>query len=562
MLDVWNTILVRDPEEAAAGGRSGPCLPDARPESTLVAAGLRWHGADSDARPRIRSLPPRPPMSEISRRTFVKTAALAASGGALPARAWRRVLGANGDVRVAVIGLNGRGGNHVSTLARIPGVRVVALCDPDSAVLAKAKAATQAATAGDVATYADIRALLASHDVDAVTIATPNHWHSLAAIWAMQAGKDAYVEKPVSHTVWEGRQLVAAAAKYRRVIQAGVQIRSGEGLREAVEYVRAGNLGPIIAARGFCYKRRESIGLCGGPQPVPSTIDYDLWSGPAPLVAPHRNTRNGTVHYDWHWIWRYGNGDVGNQGIHQMDVARWFLGEHGLPRHTLSVGGRLGYVDDGETPNTQVIVHDYATAPLIFEVRGLPSKAGAAAAGPDPRLVQGGGAGMDDYRGVGIGNVIDCEGGSVIVPTYTTARVVDRSGKVIKEFTGTDTHMQNFIDVVRSRRTQDLHGPVDEGHVSSALCHLGNISHRLGAATPDGRLRESIAADAKLTEAHGRMVEHLRVNGVDLGRTPLTLGVPLAVDAKAERFTGANAAAANAMLRGEYRKPFEVPQLA
>ncbi len=495
-----------------------------------------------------------------SRRTFLKTSALAAAGAALPARSWGRVPGANGDVRVAVIGLNGRGQNHVATLARIPGVRVAALCDVDTAVLEKANAAL---TGGRVRTYVDIRELLADRDVDAVTIATPNHWHSLAAIWAMQAGKDVYVEKPVSHNLWEGRQLVAAAAKYGRVAQAGMQIRSGEGLREAVRWVQAGNLGRITAARGFCYKRRDSIGRCGGPQPVPATIHYDLWSGPAPLVPPHRNTRNGPVHYDWHWIYLYGNGDVGNQGIHQMDVARWFLGEPGLPRHTLSLGGRLGYVDDGETPNTQVVVHDYATAPLLFEVRGLPARAGLANAVADPRLVQGsGGADMDAYRGVSIGNVIDCEGGSVIVPNYTTARAVDRGGRVVKEFTGVDRHMENFIDVVRSRRTADLYGPVGEGHVSSALCHLGNISHRLGRATPEGALGETLRGDAALAEAHGRMVEHLRANGVDLSATPLTLGVPLAVDARAERFTGSNAAAANAMLAREYRAPFAVPPLA
>ncbi|HEY0776697.1 MAG TPA: Gfo/Idh/MocA family oxidoreductase [Gemmatirosa sp.] len=502
-------------------------------------------------------------MRGLSRRSFLQTSALAAAGATLPARAWASVLGANGDVRVAVIGLNGRGQNHLASLAAIPGVRVAALCDVDTAVLDR----TTAALAGRgvttrVKTYVDLRDLLADPDVDAVTIATPNHWHSLGAIWAMQAGKDVYVEKPVSHDVWEGRQLVAAAAKYGRVVQAGMQIRSGEGLREAVEWVRAGNLGRITAARGFCYKRRDSIGRCGGPQPVPSTIDYDLWSGPAPLVPPHRNTRNGTVHYDWHWFWRYGNGDVGNQGIHQMDVARWFLGEPALPRHTLSVGGRLGYIDDGETPNTQVVVHDYATAPLIFEVRGLPARAGLTNAAADPRLVQAGGTGMDAYRGVSIGNVIDCEGGSVVVPTYTTAQAVDRAGRVVREFAGTDRHMQNFIDVVRSRRTADLYGPVAEGHVSSALCHLGNVSHRLGRATPEGELRESIRGDAALAEAHGRMAEHLAANHVDLGATPLTLGVPLVVDVPAERFGGAYAAQANAMLTREYRAPFAVPALA
>ena len=495
-----------------------------------------------------------------NRRSFIKTSLLAAAGAALPARAWSQVLGANADIRVAVIGLNGRGRNHLTSLAKIPGVRVVALCDADMAVLDKVKPTVNG---GNVKIYQDIRELLASPDIDAVTIATPNHWHSLAAIWALQAGKDVYLEKPVSHNIWEGRQLVNASRKYGRVIQAGTQIRSGQGLRDAVAWVQAGNIGKITASRGFCYKRRDSIGKVSGPQVVPASINYDLWTGPAPLVAPTRNTRNGPVHYDWHWIYLYGNGDVGNQGIHQMDVARWFLGEAGLPSHSMSIGGRLGYVDDGQTPNTQVVVHDYKTAPLIFEVRGLPTKAGVAASGGDPRALQGGGGSdMDKYRGVDIGNVIDCEGGSVIVPSYTSATAIDRSGKVLKEFRGSDRHMENFIDVVRSRKTADLYGPIEEGHVSSALCHLGNISHRLGAATPDGVVRETVKGDAMLSEAHGRMVEHLRANNCDLGSTPLTLGVPLIVDPKAERFTGSNAARANAMLTREYRPAFTVPTIA
>jgi predicted dehydrogenase len=498
-------------------------------------------------------------MSSLSRRTFVKTSALAAAGMALPAHAWARVLGSNSDLRVAVIGLNGRGKAHLSSLAKIAGVRVVALCDVDTALLEKEKVNVNG---GDVKTYVDIRELLASPDVDAVTIATPNHWHSLAAIWALQAGKDVYLEKPVSHNIWEGRQLVNAAAKYKdRVIQAGTQIRSGEGLREAVQWVQAGNLGKIKAARGFCYKRRESIGQCGGPQTVPSSINYDLWSGPRAIVAPQRNTKNGPVHYDWHWIWLYGNGDVGNQGIHQMDVARWFLGDPGLPEHSLSVGGRLGYVDDGQTPNTQIVIHEYTRAPLIFEVRGLPAKAGLTGSGVDPRE-NADTAGMDKYHGVSIGNVIDCEGGSVIVPTYTSATAVDAKGTVIKEFKGRDRHMENFVDVVRSRKTSDLYGPIGEGHISSALCHLGNISHRVGQAAPNASTRDLIKSNAPLAEAHGRMTEHLGANNVDLKKTPLTLGVPLLFDPKAERCHGPDAARANAMLKDDYRAPFVVPTIA
>jgi predicted dehydrogenase len=504
-------------------------------------------------------------MSHFSRRQFLKTTAVATAVTALSARSWAQVVGATTDVRVAVVGLNGRGKNHLTSLKEIKGVRIAAICDVDRALLEKtaAKLATEGVT---VKTYTDVRELLASPDIDAITIATPNHWHSLLGIWACQAGKDIYVEKPVSHNVWEGRQLVAAAKKYNRVAQAGTQIRSGEGLIEAVAWVRGGNLGKITAARGFCYKRRDSIGKVSGPQAVPATIDYDLWTGPAPLVAPHRNSKkNGPVHYDWHWVYLYGNGDVGNQGIHQMDVARWFLGEPGLPRHTLSIGGRLGYSDDGDTPNTQVVIHDYATAPLIFEVRGLPAKSGIET--PDTAALgaaEAAGAAsatMDKYRGVSVGNVIDCEGGSVVTNGYFAATAYDRDGKVVKEFKGRDRHMQNFIDVIRSRKTAELHGPIDEGHVSSALCHLGNISHQLGRTAP-ADVAERIKGDAPLAEAYGRMAEHLAANGVDLAKTPATLGQPLAVDSAAEKFTGKDTAAANAMLRRDYRANFVVPQLA
>ncbi len=504
-------------------------------------------------------------MSHFTRRHFLKTTALVAATTALSARSWAQVVGANGEVRVAVVGLNGRGKNHLTSLKEIKGARIAALCDVDRVLLEKtaAKLATEGIT---VKTYTDVRELLASPDIDAITIATPNHWHSLLGIWACQAGKDIYVEKPVSHNVWEGRQLVAAAKMHRRVAQAGTQIRSGEGLIDAVAWVRAGNLGKITAARGFCYKRRDSIGKTSGPQPVPDTIDYNLWTGPAPLIPPHRNTPKwGTVHYDWHWVYLYGNGDVGNQGIHQMDVARWFLGEPGLPRHTLSIGGRLGYEDDGDTPNNQVIIHDYATAPLIFEVRGLPAKSGAIAATgglSEAEAATASARTMDKYRGVSIGNVIDCEGGSVVTNGYFAATAYDRDGKIVKEFKGRDRHMANFIDVVRSRKTAELHGPIDEGHVSSALCHLGNISHQVGRTAAPGELAEKIKGNAPLAEAYGRMAEHLAANGVDLGKTPATLGQPLALDPGAEKFTGQDSAAANALLKRDYRANFVVPQLA
>jgi predicted dehydrogenase len=517
------------------------------------------------------SLLTRHALTPVSRRNFLRSSAMIGASAALSPLAWAQVPGANGDVRVAVVGLNGRGKSHISSLLRAKGARIVAICDVDRGVLERNKASF-ADKGVTVKTFTDLRELVASPEIDAITIATPNHWHSLAAIWALQAGKDVYVEKPVSHNVWEGRQLVGWAAKLKRVVQCGTQIRSGAGLQEAVAWIRGGNLGKVTAARGFCYKSRPSIGKTEGPQPIPAGINYDMWCGPAPM-DPLRRKR---LHYDWHWVHVTGNGDVGNQGIHQMDVARWFLGETGLPRHTLSVGGRLGYIDDGNTPNTQVVIHDYATAPLIFEVRGLPAKAGGGAAagggggGGDDEGGGGRRSAMDHYRGVSVGNVIDCEGGYLVTKEYFSATAYDKAGKVVKEFKGQDRHMQNFIDVVRSRKTDDLYGPIEEGHVSSALCHLGNISHIVGKATAADEIREKIKGDALLAEATGRMMEHLGANTVDLGKTPLTLGATLTLespstpermkkDQNGERFVGAFAAEANPLLTRQYRAPYVVP---
>jgi predicted dehydrogenase len=506
------------------------------------------------------STQPLRPMRNPSRRAFLKTAVVGGSALAWGARSWAQVAGVNQEVRVAVIGLNNRGKNHLAALRVVPGVRIVALCDVDSAVLEQAAADLgKLGITGEK--FTDVRRLLASPAIDAVTIATPNHWHALAAIWACEAGKDVYVEKPVSHNLWEGRQLVAAAAKYNRVVQAGVQIRSGEGLREAVQWVRAGNLGPIKVSRGFCYKRRKSIGRSTGPHLPPPTVDYDLWLGPAPEEAPRR----ARFHYDWHWFNAYGNGDVGNQGIHQMDVARWFLGDPGLPRQTLSLGGRLGYVDDGETPNTQIVWHDYAEAPLIFEVRGLPAvfdpkenevgAVGAEAAGALAKT-------MDRYRGVAVGNIVDCEGGSVVSTGYFNATAYDRDGKVMREFTGQDRLMQNFIDVVRSRKTAELYGPINQGHLSSALCHLGGISHQLGRAASAEEMNERVKADPAFAETYARLAAHLAANQIDLDRSPVKLGRHLVIDGTNERFTGEGAASANALLTRQYRAGYAVPQLA
>ena len=486
--------------------------------------------------------------TSLNRRQFLKRASASAGVVAWTASAWAQAAGANEDLRVAVVGFNGRGRDHIDGYRKLKGVRLVALCDVDRKVLDAE--CTRLETAGiSTAKFTDIRQLLESKDIDAVSIATPNHWHSLMGIWACQAGKDVYVEKPVSHNVWEGRQLVNAARTHQRIVQTGTQSRSSPALHEAVAFVRSGAIGKIKLARGFCYKPRQSIGSVTSPMPVPEHIQYDLWCGPTPKHPLMRKK----LHYDWHWNFETGNGDVGNQGIHQMDIARWFLGENSLSPRILSVGARLGYKDDGNTPNTQVILHDYAAAPLIFEVRGLPKSK----ASQEPSSAWG--KNMPDFRGVQIGVVIECEGGWVRIPNYESATVYDASGKELKKFSRSGDHFANFVAAVRSRKTTDLNAPIVDGHLSSALCHTGNISHRLGQPLGPEAIRDRLKDNPVFAEAFGRMVEHLQLNEVDLAATPLAIGPTLTMNPLTETFVGN--LEANKLLREEGRAPFVVPAI-
>ncbi|MGE3310566.1 MAG: Gfo/Idh/MocA family oxidoreductase [Limisphaerales bacterium] len=483
---------------------------------------------------------------QTSRRSFLKSAAVASAALGFPAASWNRVLGANDTLRVAVVGFKGRGGDHIKGFSRIPGVKVVALCDVDQNVLEGAVAKLKEQTSENVKGYRDVREVMEDGDIDIVATATPNHWHALITIWACQANKDVYVEKPVSHNVWEGRKAVEAARKYRRMVQTGTQSRSSQGIKEAAAWVKAGNLGKIEIARGLCYKPRASIGKVDGPQPIPEGIDYNLWCGPAPMVPLKRKN----LHYDWHWDFETGCGDLGNQGIHQMDIARWFLGEMELSPKVVSAGGRLGYVDDGNTPNTQIIWHGYEKAPLIFEVRGLPADKAA--------QTTGWGKGMDKFMGAQIGVLIHCEGGYVLVPNYQIAIAYDKSGQEIRKFEGSKDHYENFIAAVRSRQVEDLNADILEGHLSSALCHTGNISYRLGKKTAPGEARERLKDQKGLQESYDRMVEHLKKNEVNLDVDQLTLGVGLAMDPTTERFIGNKDA--DKLLTRDYRKPFVVPE--
>ncbi len=485
-------------------------------------------------------------MSQISRRRFLQGSVAGCAALELSRVGPRgRRTPPSEQLRCAVIGVHGRGRDLVNGLRAQPGVKLVAVCDVDEAVLAGEVA--RLAEAGLVLEgVADARYLFDRDDIDAVAIATPNHWHALLAIWACQAGKDVYVEKPVSHTIWEGRQIVAAARKYGRIVQTGTQCRSSEGIAQGIEWIRAGNLGAIQLARGLCYKPRQSIGRVGGMQPVPTQVQYDLWTGPAPLRPLMRNR----LHYDWHWDFATGNGDVGNQGIHQMDIARWALGERKLAPLVVSVGGRMGYVDDGNTPNTQFVYHAYSKVPLLFEVRGLPHDKAA--------QTTGWGAGMDQYQGVSIGVVVHCEGGVLVVPSYEEAVALDSAGQEIQRWKAASDHMANFVTAVRSRRAEDLRADIEEGHVSSALCHAGNISHQLGTRAERGEILGSLQEHPAATEAFERMAVHLEANGVDLATERLTAGAWLRVDPESERFVQNEAA--DRLARGTYRVPYVVPE--
>lgn len=386
-----------------------------------------------------------------SRRTFL----LSAGGAALTHLTPGKASAAN-RIRVAVLGVNGRGRDHIAGFMNVPDVEVAVLCDPDGKLLAERAEQFEKRYNRKVETVADLRRVFDRKDIDAVSIATPNHWHSLAAIWACQAGKDVYVEKPGSHNVWEGRKMVEAAHKYNRIVQHGVQLRSSEAVQEAVAHLRKGTIGKVYMARGLVFRWRPSIGK-KGPEPVPSYLNYDLWLGPSKEVPFSRRF----VHYNWHWHWEWGNGDVGNQGIHETDMCMWGL-DVGLPTRITSFGDKFLFDDDKETPEVQTSLYHYPDQKKMiqFEVRHWCT---------------------NDEGGVGVGNIFYGSEGILVIKGYDTYEIYlgQKREKGPARKAGGD-HYANFIRAVRSRKTSDQNGPVETAHLSSALAHLGNISFRLG----------------------------------------------------------------------------------
>ena len=481
------------------------------------------------------------PLPGQNRRQFLgRTLAAAGAGFAIGGtKSSGRVLGANDAVRVAVVGLNGRGGSHVGAFAGMSGVEITHLVDPDTRTYAERIDQIKGKGGSSPRTVQDLRRVLDDPNVDAVSVATPNHWHALATVWSCQAGKDVYVEKPCSHNVHEGRVSVEAARKYVRVVQHGTQGRSMAQWANLAALIKEGRYGKLRVSRGLCYKPRPGIGTKPDAA-APPEVDFNLWLGPAPERAFNTNL----VHYNWHWFWDFGNGDVGNQGVHQMDVARWMIPGATLPTKVVSLGGRFGEKDQGETANTQVTLLKFGDTDLIFEVRGLKT-------GP--------------YLGEKVGNTFHFDAG-VVAPTKAGLRFFPKGkpteGEPLPKARdapggGEAGHFANFIAAVRSRKTADLKADILEGHYSSALCHLTNVSYRLGRPVPfDAKLND--VADAETAEAVARMKDHLADdNGLSLDGLTCRLGRTLTFDPATESFPGDPEA--NALLTRDYRKPFAVP---
>lgn len=427
-------------------------------------------------------------MKVVNRRDFLKATGAAAGAAALSGCAAGRKpfaivnppkRGPNETIRVAVVGINGRGWSHIYGFDGLEGfsegvknVEVAALCDVDGNVLKKQLVEFKRRKGRKIAGCKDMRELLDDKSIDVISIATPNHWHSLGAIWAIQAGKDVYVEKPCSHNVWEGRQLVKAARKYKRMVQHGTQGRTSVAIREAIAKLREGIIGEVYMAKGMCYKLRTSIGKTPD-EPVPAGVDYDAWLGPAPERAFSRNR----FHYNWHWHWDYGNGDLGNQGVHEMDIARWGLGV-GMPSKIQSMGGQFLMDDDKEVPNTQIASFSYPEQNKIlnFEVRHWISNHEGAMGKKASNNVGVIFYGSEGYMTVGYFKYATFLGKKREPGPAKIAQLV-RAGKR----TGDDSYpWTSFIDAVRSRKVEDLGVDIEEGHLTSATCHLAHVSYRLG----------------------------------------------------------------------------------
>ncbi len=483
-------------------------------------------------------------MHTLSRRSFLRVSTLAAASTLIP----RRVLGANDDLRLGFIGVGSRGGGLCKQFMAVPGIRIVALSDADSATLDRVGAQIDKKYPGaPVGRHQDFRKLLERKDVDAVVIATPNHWHALMTIMACEAGKDVYVEKPVCHNIFEGRKMVEAARRHKRIVQAGFQNRSDVGLLAAYAWIKEGHIGKLKRVRGLCYRNRASIGKQDTPLQPPATLDYNLWLGPAQDEVLYRPK----FHYDWHWFWNTGNGDIGNQGPHELDLCQWALDDVALPTSVQSFGGRFGWADAGQTPNVQVATFEGGgRAPMVFEVCDMWLK-------PDLNA-------SPAFRGIRVGVILECEGGE-----FRGGRgggdVFDPQGQKIQKFPGDGgkDHLDGFVRAVRSRNESELRAPLEKAFQSSALAHMANISFRIGKDAGKEQIAAHAAAMGETArDAAERFGKQLADWKIDFAKEPWRVGPALDFDPATERFKGwpffSDEAKANKYLSRDYREPFVV----
>ena len=486
-------------------------------------------------------------MSYISRRQFLQTSATVAGTSCLllGTKASGNILGANDRLRIAVAGLNGRGKSHISGWLGQDNVEVAYLADPDSTVRADRVAQLTDKVDGKYTPrgVADIREALDDKNVDAVSVATPNHWHSLITIWGAQAGKHVYVEKPMSHDCVEGRVAVEAQKKYGVVIQHGTQRRSSAGIAGLHEAINAGKFGPLKIAYGYCCKPRGSIGFEPISDP-PKDLDWNLWRGPAKIDEFHANY----VHYDWHWFWKTGNGDMNNQGTHQLDVARWALkSDQTHPVRVMALGGRFQWNDQGETPNTMYAIAEYPNGQYVFfNVRNV------------------------NYDGYvrEVCNEYYFEDGSKITGenNYTYFAKGSSKGEKLDIEPGDVTRGGNwgsFIAAVRANDPEMVNGTALEAHYGCVLGHLMNNSYRLGKKVPFNAKAGGFADNSDASE-HFLRLHDIMSKGVGLpeDNTEYTVGPWLTYDPETERHVGDHAEEANALLKDENRRGFQVPKVA
>ncbi len=481
-------------------------------------------------------------MTRQTRRAFL--ASTAAVGGAVSlARPTRAIALANDEINVGFISCGGRAQEHMSQFSEMTGVRITGLCDPDQSRIDKVKQRFPAAQS-----WTDLRKLLDDKSIHAVVIATCNHWHCLAAIWAMQAGKDVYVEKPLSHSQWEGKQAVAAARKYKRICAIGTQQRSDPMQAEIKKFLHTDHaLGKILSARVNRYGVRTSIGKRATPLPIPENIDYDLWLGPAQALPLYRDE----FHYDWHWDWNTGSGEMGNWGVHVLDDCRNIVFQDSvtLPKRIFGGGARVVYNDAGETPNVHFVYFDTGSIPVVIGLSNLPATPGEKNSPKCP--------------GPSSGYIAYCEGGRFEGQRGKGA-AFDRDGKLIKSFkgnSGNGLHQANFIDAVRKRDSSILNADIKVGHDSTGWCNLANIAFRFGnqySYDDAKRIEDPQGIWAGLLS---EMELHMQAYSLKLDQQPFKLSPILQVDAANEVFVGPQSEIANSLLKREYRAPYIVPDI-